>query len=49
MDRETEEALKLWMEINNFENKMRGDGYIWGSIYRFLLEQAGVKPGKGRR
>ncbi|MCE4603636.1 MAG: DUF1028 domain-containing protein [Aeropyrum sp.] len=35
------EALESWMAVNNFENKMRKDGYIWGSVYRFLLEEAG--------
>ncbi|MEM1526942.1 MAG: DUF1028 domain-containing protein [Ignisphaera sp.] len=41
-DEETLKALELWMSINNFENKMRSDGKIWGTVYRFLLEQAGL-------
>lgn len=40
LNEETLNALELWMSINNFENKMRKDGKIWGSIYRFLIEQA---------
>ncbi len=40
LNRETVEALTEWMAINNFENKMRSDGKLWGSIYRYLLEQA---------
>lgn len=40
INRETIEALTEWMAINNFENKMRSDGKLWGSIYRYLLEQA---------
>ena len=39
-DKETMEALKRWMAINNFENKMRRDGKLWGTVYRFLLEEA---------
>ncbi len=40
LDEATLKALEEWMAINNFENKMRRDGKIWGSIYRYLLEQA---------
>ncbi|MCC6058560.1 MAG: DUF1028 domain-containing protein [Desulfurococcaceae archaeon] len=43
LNNETLEALEIWMGINNFENKMRRDGKIWGTVYRFLLEQADVK------
>ncbi|MCR8463078.1 MAG: DUF1028 domain-containing protein [Candidatus Korarchaeota archaeon] len=39
---ETLKALEDWMLINNFENKMRKDGYIWGSVYRYLLDLAGL-------
>lgn len=39
---ETLKALEDWMLINNFENKMRKDGYIWGSVYRYLLDLADV-------
>jgi uncharacterized Ntn-hydrolase superfamily protein len=37
---ETMEALEAWMAVNNFENKIRRDGKLWGTVYRFLLEQA---------
>ncbi|MDM7275055.1 MAG: DUF1028 domain-containing protein [Thermoprotei archaeon] len=40
---ETVEALETWMAVNNFENKIRGDGKIWGTVYRFLMEQAGIR------
>ncbi len=40
---ETIEALEGWMAVNNFENKIRGDGKIWGTVYRFLMEQAGMR------
>ncbi|MEM4428409.1 MAG: DUF1028 domain-containing protein [Acidilobaceae archaeon] len=43
LNMETIEALEKWMAINNFENKMRKDGKIWGTVYRFLLEQASIK------
>ncbi len=37
-DEETENAFKDFILINNFENKMRTDNYIWGTVYRYLLE-----------
>ncbi|RLG73971.1 MAG: DUF1028 domain-containing protein [Thermoprotei archaeon] len=37
-DVETENAFRDFMLINNFENKMRKDNYIWGTVYRYLLE-----------
>ncbi len=33
-------AFERWVGINNFENKMRDDGYIWGTIYRYLMKSA---------
>ena len=39
-DEETKRALERFMMINNFENKMRDDGYLWGSIFRYLKEMA---------
>ena len=33
-------AFEKWVGINNFENKMRDDGYLWGSIYRYLMKSA---------
>lgn len=41
-DEETEKAFVNWININNFENKRRRDEYIWGTVYRFLLKQAGL-------
>jgi len=37
----TEKAFTDWVMINNFENKLRKDRYIWGTIYRFLIETSG--------
>lgn len=42
-DEDTKKALEKWMMINNFENKIRKDGYIWGTIYRFLIDMAREK------
>jgi uncharacterized Ntn-hydrolase superfamily protein len=42
-DNDTEKAFIDWVNINNFENKLRNDEYIWGRVYRFLLNQAGIK------
>lgn len=41
------EALERWMAVNNFENKIRRDGKIWGTVYRFLLEEAERRAGPG--
>ena len=37
-DDATEKAFTDWVMINNFENKLRKDRYIWGTVYRFLIE-----------
>jgi len=42
LNEDTIKALELWIGVNNFENKMRSDGKIWGSIYRFLMKQANI-------
>ncbi len=42
-DDATEEAFTNWVMINNFENKLRKDKYIWGTVYRFLIETANLK------
>jgi len=41
-DAETEKAFTDWVMMNNFENKLRSDDYIWGTVYRFLLEATGL-------
>lgn len=40
---ETERAFRDFMLINNFENKMRNDNYIWGTVYRYLMKLAREK------
>ena len=37
-DEETEKAFRDWAGYENFENKIRGDDKIWGSLYRYLVE-----------
>ncbi|MGC9072205.1 MAG: DUF1028 domain-containing protein [Acidilobus sp.] len=44
VDQATIKALEEWAGYNNFENKLRPDGRIWGSLYRFLVRQAGLSP-----
>ncbi|MEM1572319.1 MAG: DUF1028 domain-containing protein [Pyrobaculum sp.] len=38
-DEETEAAFREWAGFENFENKIRDDDKIWGSVYRYLLER----------
>ncbi len=45
LNEETMRALEEWMAVNNFENKIRRDGLIWGTVYRFLLEEARRRRG----
>jgi uncharacterized Ntn-hydrolase superfamily protein len=37
-DEETEKAFREWAGYENFENKIRNDDKIWGSVYRYLKE-----------
>ena len=36
------EALREWVNTNNFENKWRDDGTIWQSVLEYLLEESGI-------
>ncbi|MHA2355159.1 MAG: DUF1028 domain-containing protein [Candidatus Thorarchaeota archaeon] len=36
------EALREWVNTNNFENKWRDDGTIWQSVLDYLLEESGI-------
>lgn len=36
-DKETRDALRDWLGTNNFEVKEREDEYMWGSVYRYIL------------
>lgn len=44
-DRRTQAAFEDWAGMNNFENKIREDGKLWGSVYRVLQAQAARSPG----
>ncbi|WP_243668691.1 hypothetical protein [Vulcanisaeta sp. JCM 16161] len=39
-DKATEEAFRAWAGFENFENKVRDDDKIWGSVYRYLINEA---------
>lgn len=36
-------ALREWVNTNNFENKWREDGTIWQSVLDYLLEESNIK------
>jgi len=38
-DEATEEAFRDWAGYENFENKIRDDDKIWGTVYRYLLSK----------
>ena len=40
MDEGTRKALEDWVNVNNFENRMREQGRIWRSIVNCMEEQA---------
>ncbi len=37
-DERTRGSLERFMHLNNLENKIRKDGALWGSVYRYLIE-----------
>ena len=37
-DEKTEKAFRWWAGYENFENMIRNDDKIWGSVYRYLKE-----------
>jgi uncharacterized Ntn-hydrolase superfamily protein len=37
----SERALESWMGVENLENKVRRDGRLWGSVWRYIRERAG--------
>ena len=38
-DAKTKAAFEAWAEVNNYENKLRKDGKVWGSLFRALKAQ----------
>src|SRR5690348_9725160 len=44
-DAKTKAAFDTWAEMNNYENKLRKDGKIWGSLHRALKAQVAAAAG----
>ncbi|MCI4371908.1 MAG: hypothetical protein L3J78_04590, partial [Thermoplasmata archaeon] len=42
-DAKTKAAFKSWAELNNYENKIRADGKVWGSVFRAFRAAVGLK------
>ncbi|HEV8594681.1 MAG TPA: DUF1028 domain-containing protein, partial [Thermoplasmata archaeon] len=40
-DAGTQEAFEAWMGVENLENKIRKDGKLWGSVWRYVQDRAG--------
>lgn len=38
-DAKTKAAFRAWAEVNNYENKLRSDGNVWGSVVRAFRAQ----------
>lgn len=38
-DSKTEAAFEGWMGVENLENKLRKDGKLWGSVWRYIQEK----------
>ena len=47
-DDSTKKALREFVSVNNFENKMQQEGLIWKSILKFMRDSAN-KRGKSRK
>ena len=44
-DAKSKSAFETWAEMNNYENKLRKDGKVWGGLYRALRAQASSTSG----
>ena len=44
-DPKTKAAFEAWAEMNNYENKLRKDGKVWGSLHRALKAQVAAASG----
>ncbi|TLZ61571.1 MAG: DUF1028 domain-containing protein [Methanobacteriota archaeon] len=40
-DADTQKAFEGWMGVENLEEKVRTDGKLWGSVWRYIQEKAG--------
>src|SRR5688572_29348163 len=45
LDRKTKAAFDSWVSVNNFENKIRKDGKVWGSVFRAFREDVRRRRG----
>ncbi len=42
-DAKTKAAFEAWAEVNNYENKLRTDGNVWGSVFRAFRAEVSQK------
>jgi len=42
-DARTQAAFAGWMGVENLENKVRTDGKLWASVWRYVMEKAGAR------
>ena len=42
-DAKTQAAFEGWMGVENLENKVRTDGTLWASVWRYVQEKAGAR------
>jgi uncharacterized Ntn-hydrolase superfamily protein len=45
LDAKTKAAFGSWVSVNNFENKIREDGKVWGSVFRAFREDVRRRRG----
>jgi uncharacterized Ntn-hydrolase superfamily protein len=44
-DAKTKAAFESWASVNNYENKVRSDGKVWGSVFRAFRAEVAAKAG----
>src|ERR1700704_704270 len=42
-DAKTKAAFESWASLNNYENKVRSDGKVWGSVFRAFRTEVAAK------
>ena len=42
-DAKTKGAFEAWADMSNFENKLRSDGNVWGSVFRAFRAEVQIK------
>jgi uncharacterized Ntn-hydrolase superfamily protein len=42
-DAKTKAAFEAWASLNNYENKVRSDGKVWGSVFRAFRTEVAAK------